>query len=253
MATEDRRRPAGSASSHSGGRDGPPTRPHPAASTRSSARLTDLQFPRRRLRSPDLAGRGTGRLSRPESVMSSFEDADTEETVTCLQMTVYHPGQLQSGIFKSIRFCNKEKFPSIEEVKFGRNSNICRYTFQDKQVSRVQFALQPFKQFNSSVLSFEIKNMSKKTSLMVDNQELGYLNKMDLPYKCLLRFGEYQFLLEKEDGESVESFETQFILSPRPLLQENNWPAQSPIPEDGGYSSYFTHRTSPTEMDENEL
>ncbi|XP_028712410.1 TRAF-interacting protein with FHA domain-containing protein A [Peromyscus leucopus] len=185
--------------------------------------------------------------------MSSFEDADTEETVTCLQMTVYHPGQLQSGIFKSIRFCNKEKFPSIEVVKFGRNSNVCRYTFQDKQVSRVQFALQPFKQFNSSVLSFEIKNMSKKTSLLVDNQELGYLNKMDLPYKCMLRFGEYQFLLEKEDGESVESFETQFILSPRPLLQENNWPTQSPVPEDSGYSSYFTHRTSPTEMDENEL
>ncbi|XP_051021814.1 TRAF-interacting protein with FHA domain-containing protein A [Acomys russatus] len=184
--------------------------------------------------------------------MSTFEDADTEETVTCLQITVYHPGQLQGGIFKSIRFCNKEKFPSIEVVKFGRNSNLCRYTFQDKQVSRVQFVLQPFKQFNSSVLSFEVKNMSKKTSLMVDNQELGYLNKMDLPYKCMLRFGEYQFLLEKEDGESVESFETQFILSPRPLLQENSWPSQSPIPEDGGYSSYFTHRTSPTEMDENE-
>lgn len=185
--------------------------------------------------------------------MLSFEDADTEETVTCLQMTVYHPSQQQSGIFKSIRFCNKEKFPSIEVVRFGRNSNVCRYIFQDKQVSRVQFALQPFKQFNSSVLSFEIKNMSKKTSLMVDNQELGYLNKMDLPYKCMLRFGEYQLLLEKEDGESVESFETQFILSPRPLLQENNWPTQSPIPEDGGYSSYFTHRTFPTEMDENEL
>uniref|UniRef100_A0A0G2K2Q4 TRAF-interacting protein with FHA domain-containing protein A n=1 Tax=Rattus norvegicus TaxID=10116 RepID=A0A0G2K2Q4_RAT len=210
-----------------------------------------------RPKSPDLAV-ATGRLSgrskddrplRPGSVMSTFEDADTEETVTCLQMTIYHPGQLQSGIFKSIRFCSKEKFPSIEVVKFGRNSNMCQYTFQDKQVSRVQFALQPFKQFNSSVLSFEIKNMSKKTSLMVDNQELGYLNKMDLPYKCMLRFGEYQFLLQKEDGESVESFETQFILSPRPLLQENNWPTQSPIPEDGVYSSYFTHRSSPAEMD----
>uniref|UniRef100_UPI0030131E9B TRAF-interacting protein with FHA domain-containing protein A n=1 Tax=Mus musculus TaxID=10090 RepID=UPI0030131E9B len=150
--------------------------------------------------------------------MSTFEDADTEETVTCLQMTIYHPGQ-QSGIFKSIRFSSKEKFPSIEVVKFGRNSNMCQYTFQDKQVSRIQFVLQPFKQFNSSVLSFEIKNMSKKTSLMVDNQELGYLNKMDLPYKCMLRFGEYQFLLQKEDGESVESFETQFIMSSRPLLQ----------------------------------
>uniref|UniRef100_A0A452SUN2 TIFA protein n=1 Tax=Ursus americanus TaxID=9643 RepID=A0A452SUN2_URSAM len=77
--------------------------------------------------------------------MTSFEDADTEETVTCLQITVYHPGQLQSGIFQSIRFYNREKLPSSEVVKFGRNSNICHYTFQDKQVSRVQFSLQLFK------------------------------------------------------------------------------------------------------------
>jgi hypothetical protein len=95
--------------------------------------------------------------------------------------------------------------------------------------------------------------MSKKTSLIVDSQELGYLNKMDLPYRCMVRFGEYQFLLEKEDGESLESFQTHFILSPRPLLQENNWPAQTPIPEDGGYSSYLTPSTFPTEIDENEL
>ncbi|XP_005639340.1 TRAF-interacting protein with FHA domain-containing protein A [Canis lupus baileyi] len=186
-------------------------------------------------------------------MMSNFEDADTEETVTCLQITVYHPGQLQNGIFQSIRFYNREKLPSSEVVKFGRNSNICRYTFQDKQVSRVQFSLQLFKKFDSSVLSFEIKNMSKKTNLLVDNKELCYLNKIDLPYKCMVRFGEYQFLIEKEDGESLEFFETQFILSPRSLLQENNWPIQKPIPEYGSYSSCFTQNTSPTEMDENEL
>ncbi|XP_016076606.1 PREDICTED: TRAF-interacting protein with FHA domain-containing protein A [Miniopterus natalensis] len=184
--------------------------------------------------------------------MSSFEDADTEETVTCLRVTVYHPGQIKSGIFQSIRFCNREKHPSSEVVKFGRNSNICHYTFQDKQVSRVQFSLQLFKKFNSSVLSFEIKNMSKKTNLMVDNRDLGYLNKMDLPYKCMVRFGEYQFLVEKEDGESLEFFEALFIMSPRPLVQEN-WPAHRPLPE---YSStippYSTQTTSPTEMDENE-
>ncbi|PNJ84153.1 TIFA isoform 2 [Pongo abelii] len=184
--------------------------------------------------------------------MTSFEDADTEETVTCLQMTVYHPGQLQYGIFQSIRFFNREKLPSSEVVKFGRNSNICHYTFQDKQVSRVQFSLQLFKKFNSSVLSFEIKNMSKKTSLIVDSRELGYLNKMDLPYRCMVRFGEYQFLMEKEDGESLEFFETQFILSPRSLLQENNWPPHRPIPEYGTYSLCFSQSSSPTEMDENE-
>ncbi|XP_054997526.1 TRAF-interacting protein with FHA domain-containing protein A [Sorex araneus] len=185
--------------------------------------------------------------------MSYFEEADTEETVTCLQMTLYHPSQQQNEIFQSIRFYNREKLPSSEVVRFGRNSSICRYTFQDKQVSRVQFSLQLFKKFDSSVLSFEIKNMSKKTSLLVDNKELGYLNKMDLPYRCMVRFGDYQFLLEKEDGESLEFFETQFILSPKSLSQENNWPAQKPVPEDGSYSSWSTQDSSPLEMDENEF
>lgn len=185
--------------------------------------------------------------------MSSFEDADTEETITCLQVTVYHPGQLQSGIFQSIRFCNRDKLSSSEVVKFGRNSNICHYTFQDKQVSRVQFSLQLFKQFNSSVLSFEIKNMSKKANLIMDSRELGYLNKMDLPYRCMVRFGEYQFLMEKEDGASLEFFEIQFILSPRSLLQENNWPPlHRPIPEYGVYLCSSSQSSYPTEMDENE-
>ncbi|KAM9237275.1 TRAF-interacting protein with FHA domain-containing protein A [Dugong dugon] len=181
--------------------------------------------------------------------MSSFEDADTEETVTCLQMTLYHPGLLQTGIFHSIRFCHREKLSSSGVVKFGRNASICHYTFLDKQVSRVQFSLQPFKDFGSSVLSFEIKNMSKKTSLIVDSRELGYLNKMKLPYRCMVRFGDYQFLMEKEDGESLDFFETQFILSPRPLSQENICAATNPVPENGNCS---TRSTSPTEMDENE-
>lgn len=184
-------------------------------------------------------------------VMSSFEDADTEETLTCLQMTVYHPGHQQNGIFQSRRFFSREKLPSSEVVKFGRNS-ICQYTFQDKHASRVQFSLHLFKKFDSSVLSFEIKNMSKKTSLIVDNQELGYLNKMDLPPKCMVRFGDYQFLIEKEDGESLEFFEIQFILSTRSLLQENNWLPQKPIPECGNYLSCSTQGNSPIEMGENE-
>ncbi|XP_006107177.1 TRAF-interacting protein with FHA domain-containing protein A [Myotis lucifugus] len=188
--------------------------------------------------------------------MSSFEDADTEETVTSLRVTIYHPGQMQNGIFQSIRFYNPEKLPSSEVVKFGRNSTICRYTFQDKQVSRVQFSLQLFKKFDSSVLSFEIKNMSRKTSLLVDSTELGYLNKVELPYRCMVRFGEYQLLVEKEDGESLEFFETLFVMSPRPLLQEHDWPAGKPTPEFCRSSLWCTQSTSlsasPREMDENE-
>ncbi|ELV13713.1 TRAF-interacting protein with FHA domain-containing protein A [Tupaia chinensis] len=184
--------------------------------------------------------------------MSHFEDADTEETVTCLKVTVYHPSQLQSGVFQSIRFYSREKLPSSEVVRFGRNPGVCQYTFQDRQASRVQFCLQLFKKPDSSVLSFEIKNMSKRSRLLVGGRELGYLNKADLPHRCLVRFGQYQLLMEQEDGESLEFFETQFTLSPSSLLQENNGFPQSPIPEYGGYSPCSTHGTSPTEMDENE-
>lgn len=187
----------------------------------------------------------------PVLIMSNFEDADTEETVTCLQMTLYHPGHQQSGIFQSIRFFNREKHHTSEVVKFGRNSNTCHYTFQDKQVSRVQFSLQLFRKFDSPVVSFEIKNMSKKTNLIVDNRELGYLNKMDLPDRCMIRFGNYQFLVEKEDGQSLEFFEIQFFLSKRPLLQENSWLPQ-PMPECGNYSSCVTQNNSPMEVGEND-
>ncbi|XP_075400029.1 TRAF-interacting protein with FHA domain-containing protein A isoform X2 [Tenrec ecaudatus] len=183
--------------------------------------------------------------------MSSFEDADTEETLTCLQMTLYHPDHLQTGRFQAIRFCHREKLPSHKVVNFGRHSSTCHYIFQDKQVSRIQFSLQLFRDFNSSVLSFEIKNMSQKTSLIVDNHELGYLNKVKLPPKCILRFGDYQCLVEKQDGESLTFFETQFALSPTCLLQENLWPLRMPVPENGPQSTLYS--TLPTEMDENEL
>lgn len=186
-------------------------------------------------------------------IMSSFEDADTEETLTCLQMTVYHPGQQPNGIFQSIGFHKREKLPSREEVKFGRSSKVCNYTFQDRQVSRVQFSLQLFKKFDSSVLSFEIKNMSKRTSLIVDNRTLDFLHKVDLPDRCMIRFGDYQILMEKEDGVSLEFFETEFILSPRSLLQKNYWPPQNPIPEYCHSVWSSSQSTSPMETDENEL
>lgn len=186
------------------------------------------------------------------AAMSSFEDADTEETVTSLRVTIYHPGQMQGGIFQSIRFSNPEKLPSSEVVKFGRNSTVCHYTFQDKQVSRVQFSLQLFKKFDSSVLSLEIKNMSKRTGLLVGGMELGYLNKVELPSRCVVRFGEYQLLVEKQDGESLEFFETLFTMSPRPLLQEQGWPAGKPTPELCWSAQSTCLSACPTEMDENE-
>ncbi|XP_041040593.1 TRAF-interacting protein with FHA domain-containing protein A [Carcharodon carcharias] len=149
----------------------------------------------------------------------SFENDDTEETVTCLNINVYHP---QAKVFKSLDYAEKQKYRAEEMIKFGRDSKICNFPLIDKRASRLQFAIQAFRHSESSELCFEIKNTSLKTKLYVNNEILDHLNKIELPKKCILRFGEYQFCLEKYDGEAREYFETFIKLSLVPFCQEAN-------------------------------
>lgn len=81
--------------------------------------------------------------------------------------------------------------------------------FRTNRFLEFSFLYSCLKKFDSSVVSFEIKNMSKKTNLLVDDKELGYLNKMDLQ-TIPVRFGDYQFLVERK-MESVRIFEIQFF------------------------------------------
>uniref|UniRef100_A0A8C8RSS2 TRAF-interacting protein with FHA domain-containing protein A n=1 Tax=Pelusios castaneus TaxID=367368 RepID=A0A8C8RSS2_9SAUR len=184
--------------------------------------------------------------------MSSFEEAETEETITCLHVTLYHPCQEEKQVFQHLNFHRREKRRADEVAKFGRDRNICYYNLMDSRVSRVQFTLQFFRQLNSSEFGFEIKNMSKKTKLIVDNVELDYLNKIDLPRKCIIRFGDYQFLMLRQDGESVDYFETCLELAQASLLQERHLPSLQPIPECGN-SSFYSQGVKPIEIDENDL
>ncbi|XP_039396677.1 TRAF-interacting protein with FHA domain-containing protein A isoform X2 [Mauremys reevesii] len=187
-------------------------------------------------------------------IMSSMEEVETEETVTCLHITLYHPCQEEKQVFRSLKFHKRERCRVDEVAKFGRDSNICHYNLMDTRVSRVQFTLQFFRQLNSSELGFEIKNMSKKTKLIVDNVELDYLNKIDLPWKCIIRFGDYQLLMQRQDGESVDYFETCFELAQASLLQERHLPSLQPIPECGiSPSLVYSQGVRPVEMDENDL
>ncbi|XP_020375095.1 TRAF-interacting protein with FHA domain-containing protein A [Rhincodon typus] len=161
----------------------------------------------------------------------SFESADTEETVTCLNINVYHP---QATVFKSLNYTGKQKYRVEEMVMFGRDSKVCHFPLVDKRASRMQFAIQAFRHSESSELCFEIKNTSLKTKLFVNNASLDHLNKIDLPRKCILRFGEYQFYLEKDDGESREHFEIFIKISLVPFCQEVNVETLThPVPEIG--------------------
>ncbi|NWX21113.1 TIFA protein, partial [Aegotheles bennettii] len=185
--------------------------------------------------------------------MTSLEEAETEETVTCLHMTFYHPCQEDKMMFRGLNFRKREQVRADEVAKFGRDSNVCRYKLMDTRVSRIQFSLQLYRKLNSTEYCFEIKNMSKKTKLTVGQTELGYLNKIDLPWKCTICFGDYQILAEIQEGESNDYFETHLHLADVPILQERCLPSLQPIPENGiSSSSSPSQDKNPIELDENE-
>nr|XP_060632194.1 TRAF-interacting protein with FHA domain-containing protein A [Anolis sagrei ordinatus] len=175
---------------------------------------------------------------------TAFETADTEETITSLNITVYHPEQEKKQVFRAIKFCQQQQLTVDEFVKFGRNCDICHFQFVDTQVSRIQFALQLFRPFGSSEFVFEIKNLSKRVKLTVDNVELAYLNKIILPRRCLVCFGNYKLLMHKQDGQSENFFEISFDMSKTPLWQEA---VTLPIPESGAVKLKF-----PVEAEEDE-
>lgn len=190
---------------------------------------------------------------RTHFIMTSFEEDETEETATCLHMTFYHPCQQDKMMFRCLNFCKREQVRADEMAKFGRDSNVCHYNLLDTRVSRIQFSLQFYRKLNSSEFCFEIKNMSKKTKLTVDQTELGYLNKVDLPWKCIICFGDYQILAEIQEGEAMDYFETHLHLAKVPILQERCLPSLQPVPEKGIFPSLSPSQgKSPIEIDENE-
>ncbi|NXO65451.1 TIFA protein, partial [Phainopepla nitens] len=186
--------------------------------------------------------------------MTSLEEAETEETVTCLHLTFYHPGQEERMMFRCLNFGKRERVRADDAAKFGRDSSVCRYNLVDARVSRVQFSLHFYRKLHASECGFEIKNLSKKTKLTVSQTELGYLNKIDLPCKCIICFGDYQILAEIQEGESMDYFETHLHLAEAPVLQERCLPSLQPIPENAISPSFILSQgKSPTEIDENEL
>lgn len=185
-----------------------------------------------------------------------FETATTEETITSLHISIYHP---QAAVFKSLNFNEKQKFRVDESIKFGRETKICYFPLVDRRASRIQFAIQAFRHSDSSELYFEVKNTSVRTPLSVNGIVLGHLNRIDLPRNCILQFGEYQFHLEKDNGEDREHFEILLTLSLVPFCQEpivETLPlpvSESGISNDLNMPTAQCHFKSAVETDENEL
>ncbi|XP_060103318.1 TRAF-interacting protein with FHA domain-containing protein A [Heteronotia binoei] len=172
------------------------------------------------------------------------ENAETEETLTCLRMTLYHPDQGENQVYGDLSFSQCQRVRAHDVIIFGRDSNVCHFNLTDGRVSRIQFALQVFRLFNSTEFGFEIKNLSKKVNIIVNNVELSYLNKVDLPENSIVCFGDYEILMEKQRGRSEDYFEICFELASASLSLDRNVSFHQSIPESG--------ISAPTEMDENE-
>ncbi|KAM4051624.1 TRAF-interacting protein with FHA domain-containing protein A [Anomaloglossus baeobatrachus] len=182
-------------------------------------------------------------------------DVDTEQTLTCLHMKMYHPHQHDKRIFSAINLCKRQEIKAEDVVLFGRDVNSCMFKLLHNKVSRMQFALQFFIPLNTSTMSFEIKNLSKKTKLFVDGLELNYLNKVELPQKCIIRFGEFQMLVEIEAGDSDDKFAINCEVSRYSLVQEIGHPVMIAIPENGTLiyqPSIILSTSPPVEVDEND-
>lgn len=153
--------------------------------------------------------------------MNVSQTMETEEDfLTNLQIKLYHPQQRMKGMFSLLPLGRRHKQDADDPLRVGRDGLSCSIALADQKVSRKQLSLQAFHTPHSQGMFFSIQNLSKKGRLIVNGSGLGYLEKLDLPDKSLVRFGEYEMLIVKESGEAKGSFEVELdVLEASPFTE----------------------------------
>ncbi|KAG7496633.1 TRAF-interacting protein with FHA domain-containing protein A [Solea senegalensis] len=189
--------------------------------------------------------------------MSVSQTMETEEDLlTCLQIKLYHPQQSCRGIYGALPLGKRTTHTADDPLRLGRDAQACTYTLADPRVSRKHLALYAFHTPHSPNMMFTIQNLSQKGKLSVNSSALGFLERMDLPNKALIRFGEYEILIIHESGEAKASFEVEFEVLTVPPSRETCMcvPSMTPVMDTGscvmnGFQSGFT-ALGPLETDE---
>ncbi|XP_071334121.1 TRAF-interacting protein with FHA domain-containing protein A [Trachinotus anak] len=168
--------------------------------------------------------------------MSVSQTMETEEDLlTCLQIKLYHPQQNCRGLYGVLPLGRRSRHSADDPLRLGRDSQACTYTLMDPRVSRKQLALHAYRTPQSQDMLFTIQNLSQRGRLSVNSSSLGYLERMDLPDKALIRFGEYEMLTILESGEAKASFEVEFEVLPVPPSRETCMcvPSMTPVMDTG--------------------
>uniref|UniRef100_A0A3Q3IKU9 TRAF-interacting protein with FHA domain-containing protein A n=2 Tax=Monopterus albus TaxID=43700 RepID=A0A3Q3IKU9_MONAL len=167
--------------------------------------------------------------------MNASQTMETEEDLlTCLHIKLYHPQQSSKGMYSLLPLGKRVRQPADESLRLGRDAQACAYSLFDPRVSRKQLALHPYRTPQNPDLLFTIQNLSQRGRVSVNSSTLGYLERMDLPDKALIRFGEYEMLLVRETGEAQGSFEVEFeVLAAPPSRETGMCECMTPVMDTG--------------------
>lgn len=154
-------------------------------------------------------------------MMSTPQTMETEEDLlTCLHIKLYHPHQSSKGLYGLLPLGTRRRHSADDPLRLGRDPGSCTYSLADSRVSRKQLCISAYRSPHHPDLHFTIQNLSQRGRLSVNSSALGYLERMDLPDKALIRFGEYEMLIVRESGEARASFEVEFNILVVPPSRE---------------------------------
>uniref|UniRef100_A0A1A7WVE9 TRAF-interacting protein with FHA domain-containing protein A n=1 Tax=Iconisemion striatum TaxID=60296 RepID=A0A1A7WVE9_9TELE len=158
-----------------------------------------------------------------------------EDLLTCLHIKFYHPQQLSKGLYDLLPVGSRRRHSVDDPLRLGRDTQSCSYSLIDPRVSRKQLALFAYHLPHNPDLLFFIQNLSQRGRLCVNGSALGFLERMDLPDKALIRFGEYEMLILRESGEAKASFEVDFDVLTVPPSRETctSVPSSTPVMDTG--------------------
>lgn len=169
-------------------------------------------------------------------MMNVSQTMETEEDyLTCLQIKFYHPQQNCRGLYGLLPLGKRSTHSADDPLRLGRDTQACTYSLADPRVSRKQLALHAYRTPQSPHMLFSIQNLSQRGQLSVNSSALGYLERMDLPDKSLIRFGDYEMLIMREFGEAKGSFEVEFEVLAAPPSRETCMcvPSMTPVMDTG--------------------
>ncbi|KAM4714533.1 TRAF-interacting protein with FHA domain-containing protein A-like [Anableps anableps] len=168
--------------------------------------------------------------------MNVSQTMETEEDLlTLLHIKFYHPQQNCKGLYNLLPLGTRSRHSADDPLRLGRDAQGCTYSLADSRVSRKQLALNAYRTPQSPDTLFSIQNLSQKGRLSVNGSSLGYLERMDLPDKALIRFGEYEVLIIRESGEAKASFEVNLeVLTVSPSRETCSCvPGRAPVMDTG--------------------